>query len=94
MPYLIQHRQCNGSTVEYLRKRKDAAEYLLRRLVRSELIAGYAGLDTQWGWSLARRAGVVASDILRGVPIGWTETVASGNPTHCGEQITIKRVAA
>lgn len=75
------------------RARKDAAEYLLRRMVRQELVAGYAGLDTQWGWTLCRSAARLAGDIMAGVPIGWSATLASDHPMHGGESITIRRVA-
>lgn len=91
--YEIEHVGCTGAVTVTVRKRKDAAEYLLRRVVRSELVAGWAGLDTQWGWNLCRRAAVVASDIVRGVPVGWCETLASGHPHHGGERIIIRRAS-
>jgi hypothetical protein len=75
------------------RARKDSAEYLFRRLVREELVAGYAGLDTQWGWTLCRTAWRLGAEIMGGVPIGWSATVASDNPTHGGESLEIRRVA-
>jgi hypothetical protein len=92
--YEIRHTWANNSSTDIeTRARKDAAEYLLRRMVREHLVAGWAGLDTQWGWNLCRRAAVVASDIVRGVPIGWVETLSSGHPMHGGERIEIRRVA-
>jgi hypothetical protein len=91
--HTMHHYGVGQQTDTLTRARKDAAEYLFRRMVREELVAGYAGLDTQWGWTLCRSAARVASDIMAGVPIGWGATLASNHPMHQGESIEIRRVA-
>ena len=88
--YEIIHDWGNGQRHDVAtRKRKDAAEYLFRRMARSELVAGWAGLDTRWGWNICRRAAVIASDFIRGVPVGYEDSVRN----QYGEILTIRRVA-
>ena len=88
--YTIEHVWSNGERVDTVaRKRKDAAEYLFRRMARSELVAGWAGLDTKWGWSICTRAAVIGADFMRGVPIGYCDSVAN----QYGERLTIRRDA-
>lgn len=92
--YTIEHRWPEAGRIDTLtRARRDAAEYLFRRQARDHLIAGWAGLDTKWGWDLWRTACLVAGAILRGVPVGWEVTIASEHPYHGGESLTIRRDA-
>lgn len=86
--YTITHKWANGERVDVeTRKRRDAAEYLFRCLARQELVAGWAGLDTQWGHNICRRAAVIAADFARGVPIGYVDSVSN----QYGETLTIRR---
>ena len=87
MRYEITHIWA-GPDNRVVKKRKDAASSAFRLMVR-EAIAGYAGLDTAWGWNAYRTAVRIAADIERGVDLPFAASVTL--PAHCGnETITIR----
>lgn len=82
--YIITHRW-QGPTETVIKRRRDSASFALRTMVY-DMVAGFAGLDTAWGWEAYRKSVRIACDIERGVPKGWTDRI----DIHHGESIIIR----
>ena len=90
MQYEITHTWA-GPDNRTIKKRKDAASLAFRQMVR-EAVAGYAGLDTAWGWNAYRTSVRIAADIERGVDLPFAASVTL--PVHCGSETISIRVSA